>query len=247
MGEQKPENSKRTEFLNGAKATIPLEIGAAPFGIIFGALAVTAGLSPAASQGMSLFVFAGSSQFIATGLIASGTGTLIIVLTTLVVNLRHMLYAATLSPYVKDLPQRWLLPLGFWLTDESFVVVTRRYQQEDDSPNKHWFFFGSAVFMYLNWQVWTFVGILAGQRIEDPLRWGLDFAMIVTFIGMLVPMVKNKAAALAVAAAGISAFLMRGLPNKLGLIFAAMIGVGIGMAAHEIIERSKGGNDVPSE
>ena len=247
MGEQKPENSKRTEFLHGAKATIPLEIGAAPFGIIFGALAVTAGLSPAASQGMSLFVFAGSSQFIATGLIASGTGTLIIVLTTLVVNLRHMLYAATLSPYVKDLPQRWLLPLGFWLTDESFVVVTRRYQQEDDSPNKHWFFFGSAVFMYLNWQVWTFVGILAGQRIEDPLRWGLDFAMIVTFIGMLVPMVKNKAAALAVAAAGISAFLMRDLPNKLGLIFAAMIGVGIGMAAHEIIERSKGGNDVPSE
>lgn len=245
MGDQQPDHSKRTEFLNGAKATIPLEIGAAPFGIIFGALAVTAGLSPTASQGMSVFVFAGSSQFIAAGLIASGTGTLLIVLTTLVVNLRHMLYAATLSPYVKSLPQRWLLPLGFWLTDETFVVVAQRYQQEDDSPNKHWFFFGSAVFMYLNWQVWTFVGILAGQRIEDPLRWGLDFAMIVTFIGMLVPMVKNKAAALAVAAAGVSAFFMRGLPNKLGLIFAALIGVGVGMIAHELIERSKGGGDVP--
>ncbi len=211
-------------------------MGAIPFGIIFGAPASTAGLSNWATQAMSLFVFAGSAQFIAATLIAGGSGVLLIIFTTLIVNLRHMLYAATMSPHVRDLPQKWLLPLGFWLTDESFVATIQRYQREDDSPNKHWFFFGSAVFMYSNWQVCTFIGILAGQRIEDPLKWGLDFAMIVTFIGMTMPMLKSKSAVGAAVASGLAAFLLRGLPNKLGLVIAALVGVGVGMGLYSLLK-----------
>ena len=224
--------------------TIPLVVGAIPFGIIFGALASTVGLSGSGTQAMSLFVFAGSAQFIAAGLIANGTGMLVIIIITLVVNLRHMLYAATLAPHMKNLTQRWLLPLGFWLTDESFVVVVERYRKTDQSPNKHWFFLGSAVFMYTNWQLCTFIGILTGQWIDDPLTWGLDFAMIVTFIGMLIPMVRDKTVLIAVLTSGISALLLRGLPNKLGLILAALIGVSAGMAAHYLISKIKGGNFV---
>ena len=156
--------SRKSEFWKGVKATFPLVVGAIPFGIIFGALAVTSGLSPEATMGMSAFVFAGSSQFIAVGLIASGAGTWTIVLTTLIVNLRHALYATTLAPHLKHLPQKWQLPLGFWLTDESFVVTAQRYDQPDLSPNKHWFFFGSALFMYTNWQLCTYIGLVAGQR-----------------------------------------------------------------------------------
>ncbi len=178
---------------------------------------------------MSLFVFAGSSQFIAAGLIASGTGTFIIIATTLIVNLRHALYSATLAPHMKHLPQKWLLPLGFWLTDESFVVVAQRYQEKDNSPHKHWFFLGSAVFMYTNWQLCTYIGLRAGQSIEDPLSWGLDFAMVVTFIGMLVPLIKDKAAFSAVAVSAITAFLANGLPNKLGLMAAAVLGIAAGV------------------
>ena len=126
MTEQVVENTPKAEFFSGMKAIIPLVVGAIPFGIIFGALASTSGLSPLAAQGMSLIVFAGSAQFIAAGLVASGASTIIIVLTTLVVNLRHMLYAATLAPHMQKLPQRWLLPLGFWLTDESFVASITR-------------------------------------------------------------------------------------------------------------------------
>ena len=226
-------------------ATIPLVVGAIPFGIIFGALASTVGLSSSGTQAMSLFVFAGSAQFIAAGLIANGTSLLVIIITTLVVNLRHMLYAASLAPHTKNLPQRWLLPLGFWLTDESFVVVIERYRKTDQSPNKHWFFLGSAVFMYTNWQLCTFIGILTGQWIDDPLKWGLDFAMIATFIGMLVPMVRDKAVLIAVLTSGIFALLLRGLPNKIGLIMAALIGVSAGMAAQYLIINNKGGNTVP--
>jgi 4-azaleucine resistance transporter AzlC len=226
-------HSRRAEFWAGVKATFPLVVGAIPFGIIFGALAVTSGLSPGATQAMSAFVFAGSSQFIAAGLVASGTGSLVIILTTFVVNLRHMLYAATLAPRVKELPRRWLLPLGFWLTDETFVVTAHRYDQPDDSPNKHWFFLGSEIFMYTNWQLCTFIGLKAGEAIDNAASWGLDFAMVVTFIGMLVPTVKNRPAAASVLVAGLTALLANPLPHKLGLILAAILGILAGVLAEQ--------------
>ena len=229
--------SRKSEFWNGVKATFPLVVGAIPFGIIFGALAVTSGLSPWGTMAMSLFVFAGSSQFIAAGLIATGAGAGTIVLTTLIVNLRHVLYATTLAPYMKRLPHKWLLPLGFWLTDESFVVTAKRYGNPDNSPHKHWFFFGSAVFMYANWQLWTFIGLTAGQAIPDPGSWGLDYAMIVTFIGMLVPMVVNQPALIAVVVAGTTALVANGLPNQTGLFIAALTGISAGVIAERVSAR----------
>ncbi len=228
-----PHPTRRAEFWAGARATIPLIIGAIPFGIIFGAVAIApAGkLSPLATAAMSAFVFAGSSQFIAAGLVAAETGVWVIILTTFVVNLRHALYSATLAPHMKHLSQRWLLPLGFWLTDETFVVAAQRYHQRDGAPFKHWYILGSAVFMYANWQLCTWLGILVGQQIEDLARWGLDFAMIVTFIGMAVPMVKNRPTLLAVLVAGATAVIAYPLPNRLGLMLAAVLGVAAGALA----------------
>jgi 4-azaleucine resistance transporter AzlC len=226
--------TRRAELWAGIKATLPLVVGAMPFGIIFGAIATTGGLSPAATAGMSAFVYAGSAQFIGAGLFASGTPTAIIILTTFVVNLRHMLYAASLGPYVKHLPQRWLIPLGFWLTDETYVVVIQRFERPDDSPFKHWFFLGSALAMYLPWQLWTLIGMVAGRSIPDPTGWGLDFAMVVTFIGMVVPMVRNRPVLAAVLVASVTSVLANGLPNKLGLMVAALLGVAAGLAAQTI-------------
>jgi 4-azaleucine resistance transporter AzlC len=211
------------------KATIPLNIGGIPFGIIYGALAVTSGISPAGTMGMSMFVFAGSAQFIATGLFAAGTDVLFIILTTFVVNARHALYSATLAPYVKRLPHKWLLTLGFLLTDEAFVVAVTRYQQPDDSPYKHWYYLGSAASMYVMWQLSTVVGIVAGSAIPDPAGWGLDFAMSVTFIGMLVPMIRTRPALAAVLVASITAVVTYSLPNQLYLIVSALAGVVAGV------------------
>lgn len=226
-----PKPTRRDEFLGGIKATIPLIIGAIPFGIIFGALAITSGLSAGGALGMSMFVFAGSSQFIATGLLAAGTEMVVIIVTTFVVNARHVLYSATLAPYVRRLPQRWLLPLGFMLTDEAFVVAITRYQHADDSPYKHWYFLGSALSMYVMWQLSTMIGVVAGSAIPDPAGWGLDFAMYVTFLGMLVPMVKTRPVLVAVLVASATALLTYSLPNQLYLIVAAIAGVIAGVTA----------------
>ncbi|MBI5958056.1 MAG: AzlC family ABC transporter permease [Chloroflexi bacterium] len=216
------------EFAAGVRDTIPLLLGAAPFGVIFGALAITSGVNWWAAQGMSLFVFAGSSQFIAVGLIDQGVGLLLIVLTTLIVNLRHALYSMSLGPYLKNLPQRWLLPLGFWLTDETYAVTIRRFTSIEPSPHKHWYMLGSSVAMYTNWQLCTLIGILIGSQVEDAKTWGLDFAMVVTFIGIVVPMIRSYPMLISALSAAISALLLNGIPNHLGLFAASVIGIGAG-------------------
>ncbi len=228
--------TRRAEFLMGVRDTLPLIAGAIPFGIIFGAVAATSGLTPAATLAMSAFVFAGSSQFIAAGLVAQHVTVGFIILTTFVVNLRHALYSASLAPHMRHLSQAWLLPLGFWLTDESFAVVIARYTQPDKSPHKHWYFFGSAVAMYSNWQLCTLIGVIAGQAIPDARGWGLEFAMVVTFIGLVVPMVKDHPMLIATLVAGGTALLANGLPSKLGLMIGALLGVAAGIVAEALMK-----------
>jgi 4-azaleucine resistance transporter AzlC len=188
---------------------------------------------------MSAIVFAGSAQFIAVGLLAAGTGWPFIVLTTFVVNLRHALYSATLSPYVKRLPQRWQIPLAFWLTDETFVVVANRYNQGDNLPHLRWYYLGSAVFMYTNWQFCTFLGLTIGQLIPNAAAWGLDFAMIVTFIGMVIPYLKDRPMVASVVVSGVVALLAFPMPNQLGLIVAALTGIGAGIAVEALTTGGK--------
>ncbi len=218
----------------GLKDTIPLLLGAAPFGVVFGAVGVASGLSPAAVMGFSVFVFAGSAQFVAAGLVAQGVSLALIVLTTFVVNLRHALYATSLGPYLRKLPQRWLLPLAFWLTDETYAVTIRRYQQEPDNPRRQWYQLSSSVSMYLNWQFWTAVGLFAGTKLAGLAEWGLDFAMAVTFIGIVVPLVRGLPMLLCAVVAGAAAVLLKGLPSNLGLLAAALAGIVAGILAERL-------------
>ncbi len=222
-------HSASAEFWSGARDTIPVIVGAIPFGIIFGALAINAGLSVAATIGLSVFVFAGSSQFVAAGLVAQGAGVLVIVLATFVINLRHALYAASLGPFLSAKSQRWLLPLGFWLTDETYAVVVQRYARDDGSHNKHWYHLGSSVAMYSNWQLCTVIGIVAGTQLQGMADWGLEFAMLVTFIGIVVPLLRRVPMVLcAVVAGGVSLWL-REWPNQIGLMLGSMTGIAIAM------------------
>jgi 4-azaleucine resistance transporter AzlC len=224
-------DTRKKEFFRGARDTLPLIIGAIPFGIIFGTLSAGAGLSIAGTLGMSVFVFAGSSQFIAMGMVAAGTAWPMIVLTTFVVNFRHLLYSATLLPYLQKLPRRWQALLAFGLTDETFVVAVGRWCRGGESPHKHWYQLGSMVFMYANWNLCTLIGIAAGQMLKGIGGWGLDFAMVAAFIGMVLPYLKDRPNYCAVIAAGLSALVFHGLPHQLGLIVASLLGVAGGVLA----------------
>lgn len=230
--------NRKQEFFAGMKDTIPMIIGAIPFGIIFGALAVTGDnpLTPTATMGMSLFVFAGSAQFIGMGLYSQGIGLLLIVFTTFIVNLRHALYAASLAPYMRHVGHKWLLPLGFWLTDETYAIVISRFQKHRDNPYRHWYYLGSALFMYINWQLCTLTGIVAGQQLGDATSWGLDFAMVVTFIGIVVPLIINRPMLACAVVAAIVSVATYPLPNRLGYMVGGLAGIIVGI----IVENYQG-------
>jgi 4-azaleucine resistance transporter AzlC len=231
--------SQRQELLAGARDILPLLLGAAPFGLIYGTMAIASGLSAAAAMAMSLIVFAGSAQFVAVGLVAAQIPLLIIVATTFVVNLRHMLYSATLLPHLKHLPQRWRIPLAFLLTDESFAVTVHRFQKEKGSPYRHWYQLGASVAMYLNWQVWCLVGLVIGERIPGVASWGLDVAMPIAFIGMTIPFVRNVPMVVCVSTAGACGLLTVGLPYRLGIIISALAGVLAGLLTEVTARRRK--------
>jgi 4-azaleucine resistance transporter AzlC len=226
----KPHPKRLAEFVAGARDTIPMMIGAAPFGVIFGTLVTSGPLSLWLGQFMSLAVFAGSAQFIALGLIASHASFAVILATTLIVNLRHVLYSATLAPYVSHLPLRWRLVLGALLTDEVFAVAWahfRRHPPGDDvSP---WHFLGSGLSMYLNWQLWTAVGLLFGAAFPGLQSLGLDFAMVATFIAIVVPQLVALRYLAAAVTAGALAFFWQAWPYKLGLLGAVLAGVVVGV------------------
>lgn len=225
--------SRIGEFAAGAIATIPMMIGAMPFGIVFGALAVSGdrALTPSATMGMSLIVFAGSAQFIGLGLYTQGVGLPFIVFTTFVVNIRHALYAASLSPFLRHLGQRWLAPLGFWLTDETYAVVMRRFHSEGPGRHGHWYYLGSAIPFYLNWQLCTLIGIIAGRQLGDAASWGLDFAMTLTFIGIVIPLIKSRPMLASALIAGAASLAAAGMPNRLGLAIGGLAGIAAGMIA----------------
>jgi 4-azaleucine resistance transporter AzlC len=219
-----------SSLLAGARDTLPMLVGAAPFGMIFGTLASSGPLAAWQGQLMSASIYAGASQFIGIGLIAAHAGLLVIWFTTFIVNLRHMLYAATLLPHVAHLPARWRWTLGFLLTDETFAVMHGYYHRHPNAPLGHWYFFGSGLAMYSNWQLWTLIGLLFGAAFPQLQSLGLDFAMVATFIAIIVPQLRHMPQFAAALAAGAFAYLLKDLPYRLGLLSAVLIGVAVGMA-----------------
>ncbi len=225
------------EFGRGAQHTLPMILGAIPFGILFGALATTVGLSPVATIALSSVVFAGSAQFIAATLVGQGASVLVIVATTFVVNLRHALYAASLGPYLRNLSWRWLVPLGFWLTDETYAIVIKRFESADLSPLRHWYFLGSAVAMYLNWQVCTGLGIVAGQKLAGLADLGLEFALVVTFIGIVIPLIVSLPMLMCAVTAALLSVLLYDLPHQIGLMLASGAAIAVGVVTEVVHKR----------
>lgn len=219
--------AQKIEFMGGAQAALPLILGAIPFALLFGTLAPTSGLSVLATIAMSVFVFAGSAQFIVLALVAAQAPLEMVLLTTFVVNLRHLLYATALVENVKHLSLAWRSLLAFGLTDECFANMSQRYQKTDKT-DAHYFYLGSMTSFYGVWVSFTIIGVLLGSFIPDMSDWGLEFAMSVTFIGMVVPYMNSKAMFSAIFCAGISSLCFAHLPNKLGLIISALIGVAVG-------------------
>jgi len=223
--------ARRREFLAGVKAELPILLGVSPFGMIYGVLALSAGLPATLAFAMSSVVFAGSAQFVAAQLIGTGAPGMVILVTTFIVNLRHVLYSASVAPYLKHPNTRWKCLLAYFLTDEVYAVAITRVAQSGatrfGSPLLRWYFLGAGLAQWSAWQASTAVGIALGAQI--PPGWALDFAIALTFIALMIPTLTDRPTAAAALSAGIVAVLTAAWPYKLGLVVAAVIGILVGL------------------
>lgn len=224
--------SASQEFWAGMRALAPLLVGVAPFGAIYGVLALANGLTPAAAQAMSAILFAGSAQFLFCQLVGVGAPATVVVAEVGLLNLRHALYSAALAPRIAHLPRRWKLGLAYLLTDEAFAAISRREAEGEAGPQRHWFYLGAGLALWGGWQASTAAGVLLGARL--PASWPLDFALPLTFIAIAVPLIRDRAMLLVALVAGGVALLAAGLPFKLGLLAAALAGMAAGWGATRI-------------
>lgn len=223
-------SSSPTEmFLAGVKAELPILVGVLPFGLIYGVVAIGAGIPPLAAQAMSAVLFAGSAQFLTAQLYGLGTPAIVIILAVAIINLRHMLYSASISAYTQRLKRLWKWLLAYLLTDEAYAVTILYYQRAPVSSRdrRHWFFLGAGLALWSAWQASTAVGLFLGGQV--PSSWSLDFTLALTFIALMMPHLKDLPSLAAACASGALAVIAFALPFKLGLLFASLVGIALGM------------------
>ncbi len=208
------------EIREGIKAALPIVLGYLPVGMAYGVLARAAGLSTVETGAMSLMVFAGASQFIAVGMLASGIATLPIILTTLAVNSRHLLMSSAVAPYFKGLPLKKVVALSAQLTDESFAMAMADTSKISGRPHYQ---IALQTTAWLAWFSGSLIGALFGSLI-DSASFGIPFAMTALFICLLVLQVKSRAHLIVALIAGALALSFKGvLPNNLFIVAAAIL------------------------
>jgi 4-azaleucine resistance transporter AzlC len=224
-----------TTFFHGVRSELPILVGTAPFGLIYGVSAVSLGVPPVLAQAMSAIVFAGSAQFVMAQLIAGGIPSPLVALTATVINLRHLLYSASIAPFVQRVPLRWRLLLAYLLVDEVYAVSITHFRREEDPSRNHWFLLGAGLALWTTWQVSTAIGVFLGARV--PSSWSLDFTLALTFIALVVPALTDRPSIAAALVAGITAVLASPLPLKTGLLVAAFAGLIAGLVVESFSPR----------
>lgn len=218
-------SSRRVEFAAGAAAVAPMLAVVVPFGMIAGLAATKADLSALQAMVFSATVFAGTSQIATVQLIGDGAAPAVILLTALTINLRMMMYSASLAPHFQHLGTHTRLGLSYLLVDQNYALSIDRYSRPGSGIGTfgHWYYVGGGTALWLTWQAANVAGIFLGAGI--PPEWSLDFAVPLVFIVLLVPLLRNRAHIVAAAVGGTVATVGHGLPLHLGIVIGAFGGI----------------------
>ncbi len=225
-----PATPIRAAFVAGLVASIPFMLVIVPFALVFGVAATEAGWTLAQTMGMSIGIIAGASQFTALQLIADGAPTLIVILTALAINIRMLMYSASMVPHIGATPLWLRVIAAYFLVDQTYGSAIHHYTLHPKltQPQKMAFFLGAVVPVCFPWYAATYAGAVAGAAI--PPGFALDFAVPVTFIALFAPALRaapHLAAALVSVGA---ALLLTALPFNLWLIVASGLAMLTGAA-----------------
>lgn len=224
---------KRTDlaWLRGVIAAVPIVLGYLPVGFAFGVLAQKAGLSTFHTLLMSVVVFAGSAQLIAVGLFAANLAPISIILTTFIVNLRHLLFSAAIFPHIAEWRKGELASFAYELTDETFALHTTRFQMQAVEKGEA---FAINLTSHLAWIIGSGLGAMAGHLVAEVEPFGLDYVLPAMFIALLVMQIKQNSQVWAAVMGGIAsvALSLLGLAQWhviIGTVIGAAFGAWIGL------------------
>ena len=219
---------ERSSLAAGARAAAPVLLGIVPFGVITGVAMVASGIPPLEAMAMSVIVFAGASMMACAQLLSQGTPLLLIVLATLFINLRFMMYSASLRLHLAHLPLRWRLLVAYLQADNVYGLTLARFSEKSLSlEGRLGYFLRAGVPIWLAWQAAVLAGVVIGAGV--PASWRLEFAGPLAFIAMTVPLLRDRATLAAALAAGLVVVATAALPLRLNVMLAAVAGIGVGL------------------
>ena len=226
-------------FWRGARHALPFTIVVIPFAMLFGVVATEAGLNVLETMLFSVTVFAGASQFAALALMQDHAPTVIVLATALAVNLRMVMYSVALAPHLGRAPLGWRAVMAYFLVDQSFAVSSMEYERRPDLPimAKVAFFFGALLPVAPVWYVASLAGALAGRAI--PPEWALDFALPITFLAMVAPLLRSLPHIVAAGVSILMSLLLAGLPWGTGVLVAAVCAMAAGAALDWRLEKGR--------
>ncbi|MBO9474282.1 AzlC family ABC transporter permease [Shimia sp. R10_1] len=229
----------RTEFMRGFRHGLPFLLVVGPFALLFGVVATEAGLPVLQTLAFSVVVIAGAAQFTALQLMAENAPTVVVIASALTVNLRMAMYSASLTPHFGGLPFWRRAFVAYGLVDQSYALAIIEFEKRTEMTlgQKFSYFVGSITPVFPVWYAATLVGAVVGQAI--PPSFALDFAVPITFLAMIGPMLRTKAHVLAAVVSVITALTFAFLPWNLGLMVAAAAGMITGAEVERRTEKAR--------
>ena len=213
----------------GARAILPLSIGAFPFGLAYGVTVVESSMDNLVGLLASFIVLAGAAQLAVSDLIDQGAPWFVIVGTALIINARFMMYSGALASSFSEYPKRWRIPLAHFMTDQATVTSLLYNQRERDPRQRLFYYFGAGASFAVSWWAGTIIGVVIGATI--PSEFQVGFAAPLMFVALAVPSIRDRAGLIA-ACVGFSVTLMaKDAPMNTGLLVGALTGIAFGMLA----------------
>lgn len=224
-----PSSSFHAGAREGFRSFLPMSVGLIPWAMVTGMAMISTGFTPTQAMGMNLIVFAGTAQLGTLPLIGIGAPLWLIVVTALALNLRFIIFSAAIAEGLRgvDTPRRWFA--GHLLTDGVFACCLEQMLKVEDPRWRLGYYLAPSLWSWALWQAFALVGVLAAGSI--PKHWSLEFMATIALLVLLVPMARQRPMLVAAVSSGATAVLLRGMPLRLGLIVAIVVGILAGFAA----------------
>ena len=227
MSSSEDHAASKAAFRAGILECVQLIPSYIPFGLVCGVASVQAGLGEWGAVALSAFAFAGSSQAVLTQFLSGGAPLMIAIVSGLVVNLRMAVYSAAISQRIAGASRKERVLWAAFLVDQTFISNEARHQRGEHMDHPLAFYLGCALMLWPWWVLMNAIGAFAGAKL--PASWQLDFTIPLSFVAMVVPLLKSRSQILAAVAGGVAGILLYAMPLKTGLIAACVFGTCVGM------------------